>query len=307
MGWFMGITAHQGAKRVINFETAQQALEAASKTPTGRNRAPKEYGFPLGGHSKSVTWVREEGGSIAFRLYETDVVTWHPDNSVDIENHGTVTTSGFASRFLPPTISLCYPSKNGGHRGITYATENGNQRWYSRHVCWGYPVTFRQNEDDIWLPDLDTCDTVRFYGKVDARAARELYKGLNLRAFDNWLSMAPLHLQIEHDWFDLDECCEALRKRDFIRAAECLPLIEVPRGFGLADRMKPLPIATTRWDEKITMASLQRLKLALWEDRNLLDIDEVQTLSVADFDRRMQRIRQMRTLDVPTYDMGPQR
>lgn len=300
---FMGVKT-QGC--CDSYEGAKAVLSKASRTPTGKQRSEKEYGFPLGGHNKAVTWVRErEDGAIAFRLYQTDVVAWHSTEEFEVENYGTTTTSGFASRFLPAGIHLHYPVErrgaSGGHRTI------GFKRPDDYAICQGDVVLFQPTADSgFWAPDPDTCNEIKLPTTANAKAAREVYQRLNLRDFAIWLEVAPMHLgDVEHAEWDLQECMDALEKRDFRQAAMHLPLIKEPSGFGTADRMKPLPI-TTPWGSHVTMGSLAKLKLAIWDWENLLDTEERKVWERKAFNRGMARVQEMDALGLSVHDLGPE-
>jgi len=45
--------------------------------------------------------IRMESGSVRFRYHNTDVVTWHPDGSYEIDPYQSRSTCEFANRFLP--------------------------------------------------------------------------------------------------------------------------------------------------------------------------------------------------------------
>lgn len=51
--------------------------------------------------------------SVAFRLYNTDVVTWHPDNSFTVKPYPSPTTDKFASALLPGRICARFNSQLG--------------------------------------------------------------------------------------------------------------------------------------------------------------------------------------------------
>lgn len=153
---YMGVQSHRGHRNVSSYEQALALHEKQSKTPTGKARKPIELycagggtAYPLGLTKRGQTRVIRYGSddSIAFRLYETDVVTWYPDNSVSIENYGTVTTSEFATNFLPAGISLRHPvnrrsGASGGDKGIAYGP------WgKERMVCQGTAVRFTEGPD----------------------------------------------------------------------------------------------------------------------------------------------------------------
>ena len=300
---FTGVHQFRYAGRVTSYAEAQQVLEKYRHTPKRRLRERKAYGYHLGTSCNyGVTWVRDEiDESIAFRLYDTDVVSWSPDNSVTIKNWGSATTSDFARQFLPPGISLRHETRNGGDTGITFCTtHDGN--WRDHSICFGSSVTFEQADDGIWLPQQDTCDVFALPGPVNKQAARKLSERYRMRDFDNWLAMAPRHINLEHDHWHRETCLAALEARDFRTATVHLPLVKVPEGFGLADRMKPLPITTRHWQECVTMASLAKLKLAMWADEGILTTVSQRVLPLVDYERCMRRVREMRALGIRTWE-----
>jgi len=313
---YVGVKSYKDALSCHDYETARRSLERASRPPElKRLREPKRFGYHLGmGRNHGVTWVREEDdGAIVFRLYETDVVIWHPDNSVEIENYGTVTTGGFARKFLPSGISLCHPTTHrgelAGHKGISYCVERPeyDRRFYgSYNLCFGDLVRFRQHGDN-WLPDEDTLDTIRFPEVVDRKAQRDVSKKYHLRDFETWLSMAPMHMayRIEHDCWDVDDCAAALLKRDFTLASTFLPLTHDSGAYR--NELKIIPIATNYRDQHVTVAAIDKLKLALWDLEGLIETVEFTTISSAEFERRMRRVKQMEQLGLCSYDLGPPR
>lgn len=305
---FARVTAHQGAPRVDSYAAAEAALaKYKALEATKRRRKPMPVGtYPLGGHAKSVTWVRQEdGGEIAFQLYDTDVVTWRPDNSVVIDNYGTVTTTGFASRFLPRGISLNFPTsvrgREGGNKGIEFSADMGN-RWGSRHICQGGLARFIE-QDGAWVPDETTLDPINLLD-IDRKMAREATAGLPWKDFEMWLSMAPMHLDLDHEVFDLEHCLTGLRKRDFRFAAVHLPTVTIPNGWGAADRIKPLPIAVRDSNKPITMGSLNKLKLAIWEDAGAIGTTQHMTVPCAEYKRRMARARELQNLGLDYWHVG---
>lgn len=284
---FRGITSHHDAKRVTSYETAELALERASLTPTGKRRTEKEKGFHLGlSRNHGVTWVkRYSDGSIGFTLYETEVVMWQPDNSVLIDNFGTVTTTGFASRFTPARIHLRHLTETRGDKGIGYVQGD------DRRVCHGGIVRFVEDANGDWVPDETTCDPIDL-PVLDRKLAHATAKDLNLVELAAFLRVAPFTHQIEHDEFDLDECCAALRRREFRRAAELLPPIKPGSGFGLEERVAAvaLPMLTRR-DEYITMGSIDKLKLAYWSDMGYFDTVRHTTIGQKAYANGMARVR----------------
>jgi hypothetical protein len=298
---FMGISAANNVRSVNSLADAKRVLRDCSLTPTGRDRVAKEFGYPVGGHSKSVTWARPtDDGGVAFRLYDTDVVTYLGDGSVVIENFGTVSTTKFADTFAPRTLHLCHPTttrgSEGGHKGIRYHCAS-EYDWKTARVCIGDAVRFVESENGAWLPDATTLDDIRV-PELDRKALPAIAKAYNLRDFETWLSMAPMHLDIEHVEWDLDQCMKALATRDFTTAAAYLPTIIEPSGFGTAERMKPLNIAVAARDEHVTMGSFRKLKLALWDSLGAYGTTTVKTLPDREHDRIRQLNNELRKLDI---------
>jgi hypothetical protein len=303
---YMGITAHHNAPSVRCFADAQKALAKASLTPTGRARKPSDDGmFPLGLTKRGQTCIGEmDDGSIAFRLYETDVVAWHPDNSCIIENFGTVTTTGFARRFSPEGIYLSHPvTKQGwerGHKGFRYHTYYGDdwrRRWKTARICFGQGDTVRfVPEGGVWVPDQSTLSKIVF-PELDMAGARDMSKALHFRDFTTWLGMAPHHIEIEHEGFDTEACEKALRQRDFLGASRHLPTVKAD-GFGRCLDAHALPFRFVRGgsEDIITLGSIGKLKLALWEENGLLKDAIFTDIGAKEFDRRMARVKALDAL-----------
>lgn len=284
---YMGVKNHHILPRVSSYEDAQRALDVWCSKPR---------------RGTQITQVLSFGSSIAFRLYETDVVTWDEDNSVHIDNYGTTTTSSFAWQFLPAGICLNFPTTRRGHTGgantIWFRTADGPR------ICQGDVVRFTE-QGGVWLPDEDTCYDISLPKGVERGKARELARTYHLAEFESWLSMAPMHLgDVEHAEWDLDECMDALEKRDWRQAAMHMPLIKESGAFGHKQRAKPLPIACER-GHHISLGCLAKLKLAIWDDCGALEVDTARTWPVGEYDRRMKRVKEMKALGLSTHGMGP--
>lgn len=286
---YTGVRNHHTLPEVACYEDARKALAIWESKPR---------------RGKQVTKVVSYADSIAFRLYDTDVVEWHPDDSFDVNNYGTLTTSGFARHFLPGRVWLNFAVErrngcSGGANTISFAGD-GKQL-----ICQGEVVRFRKAAVG-YLPDEATCYDITLPSGVDRKAGRELAKEHHLREFESWLTVAPITLgDVEHAEWNLAECLYALKSRDWRQAAMHLPLIKEPSGFGTAERMKPLPIATGSWQHHITMASFGKLKLAMWEDAGLLETETRRVWDRKTFDTRMAKVKEMENLGLPVASLGP--
>lgn len=298
---FLGVTSHHNTRRVTSYAEAQAVLEACKKTATGKRRTEKPEGFALGLKSRGVTWVKgHSDGSIGFTLYATEVICWHPDNSVVVNNWGSVTTSGFASRFLPSGISLCCRRTNGGSTAIQYRSELGaNDRYrYGRwSLCQGTLVRFVESPcGQLWLPDEETCDEI-VYPRIDRSVSRDLGRKYSLPEFKTWLEVAPAHMAtIEHEGYDYDACVAALLRRDFTTASKHLSLMNASKCWRGSHSIASLNFRCAGHDNYVSLRSIERLRLAMLIEDYGVEAIRVKTPLLNDHERYMKLARQMKTI-----------
>jgi hypothetical protein len=297
---YHGVKNHHILPNVTDYESAQRALAIwTSKSRRGRQ----------------IAQVHDRGeGRIAFQFWTTDVVTWCPDGSVEIDNYGSKTTTEFAENFLPDGIRLHYPSNRKGATGgsniISFRThlDRPDLTWEDLfHVCQGSVVRFVP-QDGVHRPDPDTCYDITLPMGVDRKALRDVAKKYHFREFESWLSVAPTHLEaagntVEHMGWEPDICMDALEKRDFRAAAESLPPIKVTNAFGI--EFKPLPISMQRWGEYVSMTSFAKLKMAIWDFEGLIREETRKTWPESEFRRRMAKVHEMSKLGLGTRHLGP--
>lgn len=113
-----------------------RALYLYDRTAPWRGDADK-ITRPLGNRrARHMTFRKLEDGSIAFRLYATDVVTWHPDNSVTINPYSTASTNAFANRLLPSGVWADFPClvmRSPASDQRVYQIDNGTKLVESEH------------------------------------------------------------------------------------------------------------------------------------------------------------------------------
>jgi hypothetical protein len=292
---YMGVKNHHGLPDVAGYADAQRALEVWQSKPR---------------RGKQTVQVLEHGDrSIAFKLYETEVVVWNDDGSVEIDNYGTVTTSAFAHKFLPSGFHLHHPvvrqGSCGGANTIGFKLPDAD-KGYRRGVCQGGVVRFVQVSDDLWEPDESGCYEITLPFGVDRKEIKGLSERYHLAEFENWLSMAPMHLgDVYHDEFDLEECLHALERREWRQATSFLPAIKENPGFGAANRAKPLDIAMSNPGEYISMASLGKLKLAMWSAEGLIREETHKVWDRKAYDRGMIRARELEQIGLSVGRFGP--
>jgi hypothetical protein len=243
---------------VSSYETALAALHQRAKRSRKVKQAevnlPGGDEAPLGHPRSEVSGIRmDHGENIRFRLYRTDVVTWHPDNSVTIDGYPSVTTGAFANMLLPRGMYL-----NPIARTMSLYSPESQYRWKDQRVCRD-DGTYRQ-VDGMWEPE-DPAPLV--FHKLDRKAARAVAKEHSLADFKRFMSIAPFTMELHHEGCDVDAAADALLERDFRTAAEHLPLTETGKSSFGRD-IKPLPFQNTRWDRGVTAGSIETLRAALY-------------------------------------------
>lgn len=298
-----------GSSSASDFASAVACLALCTKTPTGRTRKAGYDGYPLNRTrgKDAVAKVRElDDGSIAFRLYSTDVVTWHPDNTVTADNWGSVTTSTFANQFLPGGIAFNttgtieyataeMPVHQPWSIGQVYDNTPWREYWNSRRVCQGKQreVTFGLDEHDMWVPTDESQLDPFEVPVLDRKIARAAAKEYNLADFKPWLQLVTYHTELRHEGVDFEACANALRDRKFKEAAVHLPTIEPSRGWGIEDRIKPLRFKDTRWNEHVTMSSLKRVRDYVYDLAGAFSTEKFTTVSRSQLDRIKQRTNEL--------------
>lgn len=86
-----------------------EALRVYEKTAPLRGSADKNI-KPLG-HRRAMhkSFRKLKDGSIACKLYHTDVVVFHPDNTITLDPWDSKSTNAFANQLLPTGISVNFP------------------------------------------------------------------------------------------------------------------------------------------------------------------------------------------------------
>jgi hypothetical protein len=234
------------------------------------------------------------------RLYSTDVVTWHKDNSVTIDSYPTVTTAAFARCLLPAGLRLGADMMMSFDAKIIHVE---NERWgnyiYASHqrTCCA-DGTYRQH-GDTWLPDEDTIQPISVV-TLDTKLTRAAAKEHNLAGFTTWLfTMGHHEVEIEHAGTDYEACVEALKAREFRKAASHLPPFSGSlASFGLRYRIKPLPFRNVRWGEPITMGSIDYVRRYIYEQAGAYTISKVPHMSLSGYEKQKALRRKLNAVGI---------
>ena len=142
-------------------------------------------------------------GSVAFRLHSTDVVTWHPDNSITLEVYTSQSTQAFANCLLPSPVSV---------GGQMTRLEIGRD-WRAQKM---YPIA---NTVHI-APDHETVDTPMVWEKrkTDRKVAQRVLAETRYAEYREWYKLmtammpAPLELR---DFYRPSETVAMLAHQNF--------------------------------------------------------------------------------------------
>lgn len=195
----------------------------------GWNSAPRDYGTvlafwaqirplrgnldsdpkPLGHRSKrNVKTVRKlDDGSIAFRLYATDVVVWHPDERVTVTQHDSASTRAFSCRLLPPNAQLwsdCLTVNTSDSQ--LYRLDHGDSMVLVKQGRW-------------WVVEASKPWEIRQLDKVKSKEVRARYK---LRGWPAWLRAVVALDAVPKARVDggYQEMREAFLRQDYHRVCE---------------------------------------------------------------------------------------
>ncbi len=75
--------------------TGTSGIRTRAQAETLAEAGVTEIAGYAGGRTRRVCFEPREGGDIAARIFETDVVTWHPDGSITVATGGYNTPSTF--------------------------------------------------------------------------------------------------------------------------------------------------------------------------------------------------------------------
>jgi hypothetical protein len=104
--WGAANTSH-----VRTQSTYQAAFDTWSKSKPWRNATGEHDYRPISQDSrkrKHMSVRKRDDGAIAFRLYSTDCVIFHPNGEIEFEPYTSVTTNAFVNAILPHGIRVSY-------------------------------------------------------------------------------------------------------------------------------------------------------------------------------------------------------
>lgn len=92
--------------KLASFHTYEDARNYYEKTKPWRGK--DENVRPLGTRRQVNLTIRKVNDDYVCRFHQTDVVRFHPDNSITFEGYASMSTNGVAHRFTPPGYIVRY-------------------------------------------------------------------------------------------------------------------------------------------------------------------------------------------------------
>jgi hypothetical protein len=209
--------------------------------------------------------MRMVDDDIIFRLYAQDCVIWHPDNSVTVHGHPTMSTTAFVNGLVPDGVTHCKGRKDCDEPVLSLRAAESpkwldDESWEQHRPRWqaywnsgsiiqcSGPVRLHYNaETERWEP-RDWDDLYPFHVPVvDRKLAREASMRYNLATLARVCSavqtLANLPGAVEgHRGYQFGAMMDALEREAYIEAITLMPRGQVVvrhRRYGTPDGIEP--------------------------------------------------------------------
>lgn len=224
---------------VDSYARACRVLERRMVSDTGKPRTAGPYGYCLNpSRNQGSQMVRRlANNAIAFRLHNTDIITYHDDDSIDVQCWASVSTSNVFNSLSPATVRM------DSHSQVFVETPN------CKKVYSGRLSLHPSGDGRTW--NVDETGRLKFsYYTADAVARRRARKARNYRTFRDVVTMTAMHLGLEHvakdrtsasyqEMVRIDQqLIDCMRDMQFSQAVRLLPIRPDKRQFAFG---RPTP------------------------------------------------------------------
>lgn len=254
---------------------------------------------PIGTRSHKNKLMRElADGSIAFRLFRTDCVIWHPDNTLTVEGYPSVSTTAFVNTLVPSGVSHGQ-GRSGGSPILTLSTP-GERYWLNTdndYDTWVHNPDYGKDTKIIqcsrpvrlhytagrWEPvDLDELRPFRV-PTTNRKAARAVSKQYNLPTLQQVVqaTLALAGLPEPTRRANMSDVMERLECADYMGAIALMPRSDGPRSqwhtgpFGMTIPPKGA----------LEAGFLRRLRDHIYEHEGVIEITEKRALSPSGYQK----------------------
>lgn len=132
-------------------------------------------------------------GSYDCRLWNTDVITFHPDDRVTFRPWGSISTNDFVNKVGPGNITAdyCHPYDNMIWVDVFERTEDGEMIAERRGYSIGRDITFKRSihRMSAWRLDDDSTPPKPLTAyRVDRKKAKAMRDDLAMAGMQNWFN-----------------------------------------------------------------------------------------------------------------------
>lgn len=230
-------------------------------------------------------------GSIAFRLFNTDCVIYHPDGHVTIEGYPSMSTSAFIGALAPRGIHHGFRGRCDPWDPVIYLRSEAAWRQDDWRAYWREaqvircddPVRLHYSTDEMrWFPvDPDGLRSFKV-PVIDRRAAREVSRKYNLPTLEKVVHAAialtgepGYRSERTHGAAPMADIMDCLERADYMGAIRLMPRGGGSRSFGRSYAS----------DNQLTPGFLQRLRNHIYEHEGVVDIVERTILKKAAYEK----------------------
>lgn len=183
---------------------------------------------PLDKRAKKHMTIRKlNDESIALSLYNTDVVIYHPDDTITLTPYSSISTDKFANHFTPQGINVHFNDALGYVINLKVAPNSGDKPYGEWHMFrfsgalrlkkWIDPDSMLK--EHLWTIDERTTSQIPFKKYcIDRKRARQASEKYGLNTFTHWFNaitaMGGIKEHRKSSWFWNDHDMAALLLSD---------------------------------------------------------------------------------------------
>lgn len=199
------------------------------------------------GYKPNKAMRQLDDGSIAFRLFDTDCVIWHPDGTLTIEGYPSMSTNAFIGCLTPEGISHGFRGRRDPEDPVLHLMPVVRHKrswgdfdgpdWRSGEIvrC-DRPVKLHYNAaQKRWVPSEPDALQAFHVPTIDRRHAREASRMYNLPTLSKVINavtaLAAPAVIPQAGQFGMSAIMELLQAEDYVGAISIMPRGQT-KGFG---------------------------------------------------------------------------
>jgi hypothetical protein len=167
---------------ISSYADALEKWEQAKLFRGGKGEHDERKALPYKRSPRDYTIRKNTDGDIIFKMYSTDVITWHQDDTFTVREYASKTTNEFANPHTPSGFWCSFPLVSVDNM----RAKKSESRWRSHVAIFDLsagPVRFHLNKRYGWEPvDMDDLRPFKVVS-VDRAAADKALTETNYREF----------------------------------------------------------------------------------------------------------------------------